>query len=612
MRTRRLLVAAGVLLLSTGAIGFAAAGSGPTLAGCPVFSADHAWNTPVDQLPVDANSSAYIATIGAAKTLHPDFGAAQWDGGPIGIPYDVVFGTQPHVNISFDYADESDPGPYPIPPNAQIEGGPNSTGDRHVLVLDRDNCVLYEMFSSYPQPDGSWQAGSGAVYDLESHALRPRGWTSADAAGLPILAGLVRYDEVAAGEIGHALRFTVPQSQKKYVWPARHYASNLTGSQYPPMGKRFRLKSSFDLTTFSPEVQVILRALKRYGMILADNGSAWFLSGVPDPRWNDDVLVSEFRRVKGSDFEAVDESLMIIDPDSGQARQPLGPPPAASLIAPAGATTSATPIYSWNAVPTASQYALKVTDTTGVKVQQTYTASQAGCGGGTSTCSVTPGTDLALGSATWQVQTSNAAGPGPWSVVLAFIVVPPTASLTVARAGSAEGSVASLPAGVTCGGTCSMTVAYGTVVTLTASPAPGAAFRGWRGACGGTSTICILSVSGTTSVTAVFSKVFTDDPLVVRSTPIKAAHITELRAAIDTLRGRVGLAPYAYVDTSFVPRGTAIKGSHVADLRMALGQASQAAGRSVPSYTDPTLTPRGTLVKALHLTELRSVVRSLE
>jgi len=611
MRTRRLLVAAAALVLTAESAGFATAGSGPTLAGCPVFPADNAWNTPVDQLPVDANSSVYIATIGASKTLHPDFGAAQWDGGPIGIPYDVVRGTQPRVSIIFDYADESDPGPYPIPPNAQIEGGPNSTGDRHVLVLDRDNCVLYEMFSSYPQPDGSWQAGSGAVFDLESHALRTRGWTSADAAGLPILPGLVRYDEIAAGEIAHALRFTVPQSQKKYVWPARHYASSLTGSQYPPMGKRFRLKASFDVSTFSLEVQVILRALKKYGMILADNGSAWYISGAPDPRWNDDVLVTEFRRVKGSDFEAVDESSLIIDPDTGQARQPLGPPPAAILIAPAGATTSTTPTYSWNAVSTASQYALKVTDTTGVKIQQAYTASQAGCGGGTGTCSVTPGTALALGSASWQIQTSNAAGSGPWSTVLAFSLVPPTATLSVARAGSAEGSVASTPAGVNCGGTCSMTVAYGTVVTLTASPAPGAAFRTWRGACGGTSPICILSVSGTTSVTAVFSRVFTD-PALAGGIIIKAVHFTELREAINTVRSRLSLTPFLWTDQTLPGRSTPVKAVHLTDLRMALRQASQAAGRSVPSYTDPTLTPRGTLVKALHLTELRSVVRNLE
>ena len=299
-----------------------AAQTGPSLAGCPVLPADNVWNTPVDHLPVDRNSTGYIATIGASTGVHPDFGAAIWEGGPIGIPYNLVPGNIAQVKVSFEYAEESDPGPYPIPDDAAIEGGSNATGDRHVLVLDQQKCLLYEMFSSYRQSDGSWQAGSGAIFDMRSHALRPSGWTSADAAGLPILPGLVRYDEVAAGEIRHALRFTAPRTQKAFVWPARHYASSLTASNYPPMGKRFRLRASFDVSTFSPDVQVILRALKKYGMMLADNGSAWYISGAPDPRWNDDVLVTELRRVKGTDFEAVDETPLIIKVDSGQARQP--------------------------------------------------------------------------------------------------------------------------------------------------------------------------------------------------------------------------------------------------------------------------------------------------
>jgi hypothetical protein len=299
----------------------AAAQAGPTLAGCPVLPADNIWNTPIDDLPVDINSNTYVSTIGADRHLHPDFGAGLWDGGPIGIPYNMVPGSQPEEGISFDYADESDPGPYPIPPDAAVEGGPSSTGDRHILVLDRDNCVLYETWSTYRQPDGSWYAGSGAVFSLASNALRPSGWTSADAAGLPILPGLVRYDEVASGEISHALRFTAPQTRRAFVWPARHFASSLTGTSYPPMGQRFRLEASFDISTFSPEMQVILRALKKYGMILADNGSAWYISGVPDERWNNDVLVSEFGRVYGHDFEAIDESGLMVGPDSGQARQ---------------------------------------------------------------------------------------------------------------------------------------------------------------------------------------------------------------------------------------------------------------------------------------------------
>jgi hypothetical protein len=188
--------------------------------------------------------------------------------------------------------------------------------------MDRDACVLYEMFDSHPDADGSWSAGSGAVYPLASHALRPAGWTSADAGGLPVLPGLVRYDEVGSGRIAHALRFTVPQTRRAYIWPARHYASSLTGAQYPPMGQRFRLKASFDISTFSPTNQVILRALKEYGMFLADNGSAWFLSGVPDERWNNDDLRQLQLRVHGSDFEAVNEAGLMIDSNSGQARQP--------------------------------------------------------------------------------------------------------------------------------------------------------------------------------------------------------------------------------------------------------------------------------------------------
>jgi hypothetical protein len=307
----------------------ASAQTGPTLAGCPVFPANNVWNVRIDHLPVDANSAAYVATIGTSKPVHPDFGAGLWAGGPIGIPYVIVAGSQPRVPVRFEYADESDPGPYPLPPDAPIEGSSQSTGDRHVLALDRDTCTLYETFSSYPQPDGSWQAGSGAVFNLRSHALRPSGWTSADAAGLPILPGLVGFDEVASGEIRHALRFTVPQTRRAFVWPARHYASSLTGTNYPPMGQRFRLKATVDISRFSADVQVILRALQTYGMILADNGSAWYLSGAPDSRWNNELLVSELGQIRGSDFEAVDVSSLMVDPNSGlttDANLPPAPP----------------------------------------------------------------------------------------------------------------------------------------------------------------------------------------------------------------------------------------------------------------------------------------------
>ena len=309
----------------------------PSLAGCPIFPQENIWNTPVEHLPADSRSSAYIANIGSTAGLHPDFGSGTWNGGPIGIPYNIVPGAQQKVDITFDYADESDPGPYPIPPNPEIEGGPNSTGDRHVLVLDKDNCILYELYSAYLQPDGSWQAGSGAIFDFRSNALRPAGWTSADAAGLPILPGLVRYEEVASGEIQHALRFTAPRTRKAYIWPGRHYASSITSLDYPPMGQRFRLKADFDLAGFSSEVQVILQALKKYGMILADNGSAWYISGAPDPRWNNDILVSELRQVPGSAFEAVDESALMVNPDSGQATADTpGPTPPTTPSNPGG------------------------------------------------------------------------------------------------------------------------------------------------------------------------------------------------------------------------------------------------------------------------------------
>jgi len=296
------------------------------LDGCQVFPTNNIWNVPVDNLPLDSNSTAYVNTIGASTTMHADFGSGLWDGGPIGIPFVSVTASQPLVNVAFDYSDESDPGPYPIPSDAPIEGGSQSSGDRHVLVLDHDNCVLYELYAAYPQPNGSWDAGSGAIFGLESNALRPAGWTSADAAGLPILPGLVRYDEVAAGEIRHAIRFTAPQTRRAYVWPARHYASSLTGAQYPSMGQRFRLKSSFDVSSFSPAVQVILVALKKYGMILADNGSSWYLSGVPDDRWDNDAL-HEFGQIPGSAFEAVDVSSLLVDPDWGATSGDVEPPP---------------------------------------------------------------------------------------------------------------------------------------------------------------------------------------------------------------------------------------------------------------------------------------------
>jgi hypothetical protein len=290
--------------------------SGPTLGGCPLFPANNIWNARVDALPVHPQSNTYINFIGASKGLHPDFGSGTWDGGPIGIPFNIVPSTQTTVPISFYYPD-SDPGPYPIPPGALREWG----SDHHILILQQGTCLLYEVYDASTNNGGaSWDAGSGAKWNLNSHALRPAGWTSADAAGLPILPGLVRYDEVAAGEIKHAIRFTVRATNATYTWHARHLTTSPYNANAPAMGQRFRLKSSFDSSMFSPQVQVILTAFKRYGIIVADNGSDWYISGTPDARWNDDTLVREFLRVHGSDFEAVDVSSLMIDPHSGQAR----------------------------------------------------------------------------------------------------------------------------------------------------------------------------------------------------------------------------------------------------------------------------------------------------
>jgi len=278
-------------------------GIGAGFNGIRPFPDDNPWNTPIDKDSIDPNSDRIIAGIGADIGLHADFGA-NWNGGPFGIPYIVVTSQTPKVNVSFDYADESDPGPYPIPPNAPIEGGPNSTGDRHVIVIDRDNWILYELFAAYPQGD-SWHAGSGAIFNLESNALRPAGWTSADAAGLPIFPGLVRYDEVCEQkEIKHALRFTVVNTRRAYIPPATHYASNKTADTLPPMGMRVRLKANVDISGFPQNVQVILKALKIYGMIVADNGSNWYISGAPDSRWNDSEL-NTLKNIKGRDFEVI-------------------------------------------------------------------------------------------------------------------------------------------------------------------------------------------------------------------------------------------------------------------------------------------------------------------
>ncbi|MBZ5620401.1 MAG: hypothetical protein LAQ69_17000 [Acidobacteriia bacterium] len=276
---------------------------------CPLFPANNVWNTPVDTAPLDAHASAYLTSIGREKTLHPDFGRAA----TAGIPFNLVPGNQPMVPVQVG-GGESDTGPVPIPPNPLIEGAE----DAHMLVVDQGACKLYELFAAN-RAAGGWSAGSAAHYDLRSNALRPAGWTSADAAGLPILPGLVRYEEVAAGEIRHALRFTAPKTTRAFIWPARHLASRSNDPNLPPMGLRVRLRADYDVSKFSKETQVILRALKKYGMILSDNGSPWFITGAPNPNWDPGRLTEEMRAVKGSDFEVVDVSSFMFNPNSAEA-----------------------------------------------------------------------------------------------------------------------------------------------------------------------------------------------------------------------------------------------------------------------------------------------------
>jgi hypothetical protein len=297
--TRRLLL---LLLLCR-----VADADAPVLAGCKVFPDDNIWNTPVDRLPADPQSGVWIRSIGEDLPLHEDFSS---------MPINIVSAATPVYRVRAA-TPEHDPGPYPIPDFYRQEGG----SDRHLLLLDKDRCVLYELFQARLSPTG-WMAGGGAVFDLKSNRLRPDGWTSADAAGLPILPGLVRYDEVAAGAILHALRFTAPRTRRAYRWPARHYASYDTSAALPPMGARFRLKASFPETGFSTAMLVIVRALKTYGIILADNGGPWFVTGEPSPQWKTSEIVDELRRIHGSDFEAVDCSVLRVEPDSGRVLQP--------------------------------------------------------------------------------------------------------------------------------------------------------------------------------------------------------------------------------------------------------------------------------------------------
>ncbi|MFI7357566.1 hypothetical protein ACIBTP_27050 [Streptomyces avidinii] len=290
-------------------------------ASCPTAPPDSFWHAPVDGLPVHPSSDRYVASIGAGEPLHPDFGSGLVEGRPFGIPITVSDTTVPESEVTFDYPEESDPSGYRIPPNARIENGPASDGDRHVVVWDRDRCASYELFDAERQGGNAWHAGSGAVFDLRSNALRPDGWTSADAAGLAILPGLVRYDEAAGGRIDHAIRITVPRSDQSYLWPARHQAGAAADSSLPPMGLRLRLKSSVDTSQLAPQAKAVAEALKKYGAIVADNGSPWYITGEEKPRW-DNAQLDGLKNFKGSDFEAVDASGLQQSPDSGAVARP--------------------------------------------------------------------------------------------------------------------------------------------------------------------------------------------------------------------------------------------------------------------------------------------------
>jgi len=323
-------------------------GQGGSLNGFLPFPADNAWNQNIASAPVDPNSAAIINFIGANDPLHPDFGSGEYNGSSIGIPYIVVDSQQTPIAINFTaYGDESDPGPMPVPANAPIEGYPNpGSGDRHVLVVDNSTCWLYELYSSYPQTDGSWNVASAAVWDLLADEQRPLTWTSADAAGLSIFAGLARYDEVASGEIKHALRFTLQNSRAAFVPPASHWAATSTNANAAPMGMRLRLKASFDVSKFSAANQVILKALQQYGMIMADNGSNMYISGAPDERWNNDDL-HNLDQVTASDFEVVQ-----MNPIYAQPNLPTGAAPViSSFTATANNVIAGTEVtLSWNAV----------------------------------------------------------------------------------------------------------------------------------------------------------------------------------------------------------------------------------------------------------------------
>ena len=322
MRTPRIVLAlvllAAVPSSATGLVTGAGAPSSTRVAHCPAFPADNWWHADVSRLPLHARSARWLAHMSTDRDLHPDFGPSYGDGPNYGIPVTVVDGSHPKVRVRFEYASESDKVRYPLGPDTRVEGGRNSGGDMHAIVVDRSTCTLYETWSTQVSGN-SWSAGSGAVWSLTSNDLRPDGWTSADAAGLPILPGLLRWKEVRSGTVDHAIRFTTDTTSRWHLWPARHDAGSTSDKSYPPMGARFRLQASFPLTGFSAKARVVLRAMKKYGLVLADNGSPWYFQGEQNKHWPS-AFVEDLKRVPASAFEAVDTASLMVDPDSAQVK----------------------------------------------------------------------------------------------------------------------------------------------------------------------------------------------------------------------------------------------------------------------------------------------------
>jgi hypothetical protein len=314
------------------AISTATVDAAPGIGGCSVFPANNVWNTDISNLPVHSSSAAWIGNMGgASRLLHPDFGPS--GGVPYGIPFNVVDSSHPKINIAFDYSSESDHVSYPFGADTSIEGGPSAGGDRHAIMIDRSSCTLYELYNARWGGAAGSTAGSGATWNLGGNALRPSTWTSADAAGLPIFPGLLRVEEVQAGAVQHAIRFTAQQTDRSFVWPARHQAGAASNPSLPPMGARFRLRAGFDISHFSAASQVVLTAMKHYGLMLADNGSNWYFQGAAQTGWSD-TMISELKTVPAGQFDALDESSLMIDPNSAQARQTGGAPPGTTLSRP--------------------------------------------------------------------------------------------------------------------------------------------------------------------------------------------------------------------------------------------------------------------------------------